>query len=97
MNDQMKMIIITSDENLIQQFSLQNTDNTQIIDLDDEQFKSNNNETINAELSKIVCRRISISNFYFEAFRHRIITNWTNVFFIHLNQNRIKCQENPRK
>lgn len=68
MNSQAKMIIITSNEDLIQQFSLTNSDNTRIIDLDENNstLKENNNYNNNdnnnffdldvlAQLSEIVC------------------------------------------
>jgi hypothetical protein len=63
MADQTKMIIITSDEDIIRQFSLNNTKNTHIIDLDDDKqvtsIAKTNNNIINmallAELSQLVC------------------------------------------
>jgi hypothetical protein len=63
MADQTKMIIITSDEDIIRQFSLNKTKNTHIIDLDDDKqvtsIAKTNNNIINmallAELSQLVC------------------------------------------
>ena len=58
-----KMIIITSDEDIIRQFSSKKNKNTKIIDLDDKQkvasiIKDNNDRVSSAllaELSELVC------------------------------------------
>jgi len=63
MSSQTKMIIITSDEDIIRQFSFNKTKNTQIIDLDNgnqviSTAKDSNNTTnlnLLAQLSGIVC------------------------------------------
>jgi hypothetical protein len=63
MAGQTKMIIITSNEDIIRQFSLNNSKNTQIIDLDNnKQVTSIENDQDNhinmnllAELSQLVC------------------------------------------
>jgi hypothetical protein len=63
MAGQTKMIIITSNEDIIRQFSLNNSKNTQIIDLDNnKQVTSIENDEDNhinmnllAELSQLVC------------------------------------------
>jgi len=63
MSSQTKMIIITSDEDIIRQFSFNKSKNTQIIDLDNgnqviSTAKDNNNTTnlnLLAQLSGIVC------------------------------------------
>jgi hypothetical protein len=63
MASQTKMIIITSDEDIIRQLSFNKTKNTQIIDLDNgdqviSTAKDNNNTTnlnLLAQLSGIVC------------------------------------------
>ncbi len=63
MNNQAKMIIITSNEDLIEQYSLKNSSNTCIIDLDENNStnlisKDNNNFldlTFLAQLSEFVC------------------------------------------
>jgi hypothetical protein len=60
---QTKMIIITSNEDVIRQFSLNNTTNTHVIDLDNDKqatsIAKDNNNIINmallAELSQLVC------------------------------------------
>jgi hypothetical protein len=57
------MIIITSNEDVIRQFSLNNTTNTHVIDLDNDKqatsIAKDNNNIINmallAELSQLVC------------------------------------------
>ena len=63
MTTQTKMIIITSNEDIIRQFSLNNTINAHVIDLDDDKQMTStakdNNNIINmallAELSELVC------------------------------------------
>ncbi len=63
MNNQAKMIIITSNEDLIQEFSLKKSENTHIIDLDEtnstNSISKDNNHfldvTFLAELSELVC------------------------------------------
>jgi hypothetical protein len=63
MASQTKMIIITSDEDIIRQFSINKTKNTQIIDLDNNSQlisteKDNNDVTalnLLAQLSGMVC------------------------------------------
>jgi hypothetical protein len=63
MATQTKMIIITSDEDIIRQFSINKTKNTQIIDLDNNSQlisteKDNNDVTalnLLAQLSGMVC------------------------------------------
>jgi hypothetical protein len=63
MTGQTKMIIITSDEDIIRQFSFNKTKNTHIIDLDNNKqetsTETDGNNIINmallAELSKLVC------------------------------------------
>jgi hypothetical protein len=63
MSSQTKMIIITSDEDIIRQFSFNKSKNTQIIDLDNgnqviSTAKDSNNITnlnLLAQLSGIVC------------------------------------------
>jgi hypothetical protein len=63
MTGQTKMIIITSDEDIIRQFSFNKTKNTHIIDLDNDKqqtsTETDGNNIINmallAELSKLVC------------------------------------------
>jgi hypothetical protein len=63
MNNQAKMIIITSNEDLIEQISLNKSENTRIIDLDRNKSNSSlnkdNNNSIDlnflAQLSELVC------------------------------------------
>jgi hypothetical protein len=63
MTGQTKMIIITSDEDIIRKFSLNKTKNTQIIDLDNDKQTTSNETNVNnmihiallAELSQPVC------------------------------------------
>jgi hypothetical protein len=63
MTGQTKMIIITSDEDIIRQFSFNKTKNTHIIDLDNNKqptsTETDGNHIIDmallAELSKLVC------------------------------------------
>lgn len=69
MATQTKMIIITSDEDLIRQFSSTKSKNTRIIDLEDDQLDqsidTNNRTLVNmallAELSKLVCSIFSFA------------------------------------
>jgi len=109
MSSQTKMIIITSDEDIIRQFSFNKTKNTQIIDLDNgnqviSTAKDNNNTTnlnLLAQLSGIVCILFKIEyiniNIIF-IFRIRIMIKYINVHLIHLiiiNQNQLKYQKKP--
>jgi uncharacterized protein with PIN domain len=59
MAGQTKMIIITSDEDVIRRFSLNKTTNTQIIDLDNNTQMISTVKDINldflAQLSELVC------------------------------------------
>jgi hypothetical protein len=64
MNNQAKMIIITSNEDLIEQISLNQSENTRIIDLNQNKINSSmiikdNNHSIDlnllAQLSELVC------------------------------------------
>ncbi len=102
-----KMIIITSNEDIIRQFSSQKIKDTHIIDLDtDKQMSSigsDNNNIINlaflAELSKPVCILFRIkffSNFRIFVFyfcRIQIMIKFINVHLIH----RIRINQNLLK
>jgi hypothetical protein len=105
---QTKMIIITSDEDIIRQFSFNKTNNTHIIDLDNgnqvNSTENNNNNITNlnllAQLSGIVCISLRIKyiniNIIF-IFRIQIMIKYINVHLIHLiisDQNRLKYQRN---
>lgn len=66
-NNQTKMIIITSNEDLIQQFSLNQSDNTRIIDLDENNSASTDNNNLVdlnflVQLSEYVCIYLFIQN-----------------------------------
>ena len=100
MADQTKMIIITSDEHLIEQFSLQKSKDTQIIDLDDDQSIDTNldNKALLVTLSKLVRFYIFILISILVDFRNRIMIKSPNVLSILLKTippNRTKLQENP--
>lgn len=74
MATQTKMIIITSDEDLIRQFSSTKSKNTHVIDLEDDRLDqsidTNNRTLVNmallAELSKLVCfdSKFSFGDFF---------------------------------
>lgn len=100
MADQTKMIIITSDEHLIEQFSLHKSKDTQIIDLDDDQSIDTNldNKALLVTLSKLVRFYIFILISILVDFRNRIMIKSPNVLSILLKTippNRTKLQENP--
>ena len=97
------MIIITSDEDIIRQFSFNKAKNTHIIDLDnDKQQIPNETDGINmallAELSKLVCilfLKINIMKIFL--CRIPVMIKFLNVHLIHLNrihQNQLKYREN---
>jgi len=108
MAGQTKMLIITSDEDIIRQFSLNKTKNTHIIDLrNDNQGTSIKkvNKNINdlaffAGLSQLVCILYLYKSLKLKTFicRIQVVIKYTNVHLIHLiivDQNQLKHEENP--
>jgi hypothetical protein len=107
MAGQTKMLIITSDEDIIRRFSLDKTKNTHIIDLrNDNQGTSIKkvNKNISdlaffAGLSQLVCILYLYKSLKLKTFICRIqaVIKYTNVHLIHLiivDQNQLKDQRN---
>ncbi len=102
-----KMILITSNENLIRQFFLNKAANTRIIDIDsDNRMTSTINDNdmtdlaLFAGLSELVCILYLYNSLKLKRFIFRIqaVIKYTNVHLIHLiivDQNQLKHEENP--
>jgi hypothetical protein len=101
-----KMILITSNENLIRQFFLNKAANTRIIDIDsDNRMTSTINDNdmtdlaLFAGLSELVCflylyNSLKLKRFIF---RIQVVIKYTNVHLNHLiivDQNQLKDQRN---
>jgi hypothetical protein len=101
---QTKMILITSDEDIIRRFSLDKTKNIHIIDLDNDDrsisSKKVNNNNISdlaffAGLSELVCILYLYNSLKLKRFIYRIhvVIKYINVHLIHLiivDQNQLK-------
>ncbi len=94
MAGQTKMILITSDEDIIRQFSLDKTKNTYIIDLhNDNQVTSSTEDNNNisnlaffAGLSQLVCILYLYNSLKLKGFicRIQVVIKYTNEHLIHL-------------
>jgi len=101
-----KMILITSNENLIRQFFLNKAANTRIIDIDNDNRMTstiNDNDMTDlalfAGLSELVCILYLYNSWKLKRFIFRIqaVIKYTNVHLYHLiivDQNQLKDQRN---
>ncbi len=98
MTSRTKMIIITSDEDIIRKFSLNKTKNTHIIHLDDEQEISteiDDHQIINmALLAESVCILFSINRMKIFHSRIPLMIQFINEHLIHLIRIQLKHQRN---